>query len=177
MSVSSKENYVDQKKRDSLKKAAIGAAAVGVGLVGLSSVANAGEIIFRQNGTDYSVSGVSKSAIGVNFDGMGSVLSTGLKAYLVVPYKCTISSWYLIGDQSGSVVVDIWKSNWQSFPPLVANTITGTEKPTLTLQQTNQLETLSSWTTSVSAGDVLCFNIDSAITIKKLLLVLKVEKN
>ena len=108
--------------------------------------------------------------------GDGSAIAAGLNTYLVVPYDCTIKSWSLIGDAAGSAVVDIYKSTWANFPPVVGGTITGSEKPTLVTQQTNQLLTLTSWTTSISSGEVLYFTIDSAATITKLHLVIQVEK-
>jgi hypothetical protein len=101
-------------------------------------------------------------------------LSTGVKRYLVMPFNCTITRWDIVGDQSGSVVVDVWKAN--NAIPTVANTITGTEKPTLASQQLNSDTALSSWTTSISTGDVLGFNIDSVSGLSGFTLTIKVEK-
>lgn len=106
-------------------------------------------------------------------DGAGAPITTGAKqVYLTVPAKFQITQWRLIADQVGSVVVDLWVDDFPSFPPTVADTITAAAKPTLTAQQAAQSSTLTGWTTSLAAGDVMEVNIDSAATITKLTLTL-----
>jgi hypothetical protein len=58
----------------------------------------------------------------------------------------------------------------------VADTITGTEKPLLSSATKNQDLTLSTWTTSITAGDTLRFNVDSATTVTRVTLSIKVTK-
>lgn len=108
----------------------------------------------------------------VVIDGGGSVISTGIAGDVFLDFACTISKVTLLADRSGSIVVDIWKSAYASFPPTVANTITASDLPTLSSQQKNQDSTLTGWTTSISAGDVLRFNVNSASTITRLVLAL-----
>ncbi|MGD9724876.1 MAG: hypothetical protein AB7V39_00510 [Nitrospiraceae bacterium] len=109
----------------------------------------------------------------VVFDGLGSVVSTGPKqVYLRVPYNMTITGWELVADQTGSIVVDIWKDTYANFPPTVADTITGSEKPTLVGQLKNQDLSLTSFSTNLTAGDYLEFNVDSASTVTKVILTL-----
>jgi len=104
-------------------------------------------------------------AIGITIDGGSSTITTGVKGYIVVPNSRTITGWYIVGSPSGSIVVDVWKAN--ASIPTVANTITGTEKPTLSSSQYNSDLSLSSWSTSLVAGDVIAFNVDSASSITK----------
>ena len=113
-------------------------------------------------------------AITFAIDGGGSALTTGVKADVYVPYACTINSVTMLADQSGSVVVDIWKDTYANYPPTGADTITASAKPTITTATKSQDTTLTGWTTSVAAGDTLRFNIDSASTITRLSLTLKV---
>ena len=82
----------------------------------------------------------------------------------------TINSWTIIADQSGSIVIDIWKTSYSGAPPTISNTITGSALPTITSAAKNQSSTLSGWTTSVSAGDVIRFNVNSVTTITKVTL-------
>lgn len=82
----------------------------------------------------------------------------------------------IIGDRAGNAVVDIWKVAYASAPPTVANTICAAAKPTLAAGQKNTDSTLSGWTTTVTAGDVFIFNVDSCATIQKLSVVLGVTK-
>jgi len=113
-------------------------------------------------------------AITFAIDGGGSALTTGIKADISVPYACTITSVVMLADQSGSVVVDIWKDTLANYPPTGADSITASAKPTITTATNSTDTTLTGWTTSISAGDTLRFNVDSATTITRLSLTLKV---
>jgi hypothetical protein len=119
---------------------------------------------------------VAVGVIGITIDGAGSVLTTGVKGYTSVPFACTINSVTLLADQTGSVVVDIWKTPYSSFPPTVANTITASDLPTISSAQKNQDTTLTGWTTTVNANDTIGFNVNSCTSITRLNLILKVTK-
>lgn len=108
----------------------------------------------------------NRDEIVVTFDGGGSVLPVGpTEAYYTVPANATITGWYLTGSPSGSLVVDVWKA--AGTIPTNANTITGTEKPTLTAQQLNSDTSLSTWTTAVTVGDVFSFEVESAASVTR----------
>lgn len=109
-------------------------------------------------------------------DGGGSAITTGQKGHLEIPFACTILGWTILADVSGSIVVDVWKDTYANFPPTVADTIAGTEKPTLASVQKNQDLALATWTTLINAGDILAFNVDSAATVTRVTLSLKVRK-
>lgn len=113
-------------------------------------------------------------SFGITIDGAGTVLTTGNKGYLTIPYSGTITGWQVIANASGSCVIDVWKA--AGTIPTVANTIAGTEKPTLSTQQINSDLTLTTWTTSVSVGDIVCFNVDSAATITRVNLNIFITK-
>jgi hypothetical protein len=87
------------------------------------------------------------------------------KLYLKVPFALTITSWELVADVSGSLVVDIWKDSYANYPPTVADTITASAKPTLSAAQKNASSTLTGWTTSLASGDYLEINVDSVTTV------------
>lgn len=116
-----------------------------------------------------------QDSIGISLDGGGSAITTGVKGYVVAPYACTITGWYLVSDVSGSIVIDVWKTASPTIPT-VSNTITGTEKPTLSSAQFNSDTTLTTWTTSVAVGDIIAYNVDSASTLTKATLTIKVTK-
>ena len=105
-------------------------------------------------------------------DGGGSVITTGSKGYVVLPINCTLKSWELLADVTGSIVVDVKRANFTAFPTTAS--ITGTDKPTLVAAQKNSNGgPLINWTAaSMVAGDVLEFNVDSAATVKRLLVSL-----
>jgi hypothetical protein len=98
-------------------------------------------------------------------DGGGVVITTGQKGHIEMRFACTFTGWTILGDQSGSIVVDVWKDTYANFPPTGADSIAGTEKPTLAAAQKNQDLALSSWSPAVVAGDILAFNVDSVATL------------
>ena len=114
----------------------------------------------------------------INFiiDGGGSAITTGEKGHLIVDFACTIQSVTVLADQSGSIVVDIWKDNYASFPPIDGDSITASAPPTLSGAQKSQDSTLTSWTTTITAGDILAYNVDSITTCERVLISLKVKK-
>ena len=115
-------------------------------------------------------------AIPFIIDGGGSAITTGVKGYIEIPFGGTIVSNRLLADQSGSIVVDIWKDTYANAPPTVADTITASAKPTLSSAQKSQDTTLTGWTTSVTAGDWLGFNVDSATTVTRVTLSLVIRR-
>jgi hypothetical protein len=120
---------------------------------------------------------LTNGVIGIVIDGGGSVLTTGVKGYVEAPFSGTINGWTIVADQSGSCVVDVWKDTYANFPPEVAETIAGTEKPTLSSAQKNQDLTLSTWTTAVTKGDILAFNVDSAATVTRVTVQLRITRS
>lgn len=118
--------------------------------------------------------GSSTIVIGITVDGAGTALTTGLKGFRSFPVAGTIASTRLFSDQTGSVVVDIWKDTYANFPPTVADTITASAKPTLSSARSYSDAVLTGWTKSINAGDVFGFNIDSATTLTRVTLELTV---
>lgn len=112
----------------------------------------------------------------VTFDGGGQVLTTGdSNTYYTIPYSGTIDSWYLTGSPSGNVVIDVWKR--AGAIPVNANTIAGTEKPTLASGQTANDTSLSSWTTAVSRGDIFGFEVESVSLVTRATLVIRILRS
>lgn len=108
-------------------------------------------------------------------DGGGVVLTTGLKILLPqIPISGTIISWRLVADVSGSVVLDIWKTN--AAVPTNSNSITASAKPTLSSQQIATSSTLTGWTTSIAVNDVFGFEVESATTVTRVVLVLEIQE-
>lgn len=113
-------------------------------------------------------------AITLGIDGGGSEITTGIKADVSIPYACTITAVTMLADQTGSIVVDIWKDAYANYPPTDADSITASAVPTISSAVKSVDSTLTGWTTSISAGDTLRFNVDSVTSITRLCLVLTV---
>lgn len=109
-------------------------------------------------------------------DGGGSAITTGVKGDLALDFSATINQVTLLADQSGSIVVDIWKDTYANYPPTVADTITASAKPTISSATKSKDSTLTGWTTTVSSGDTLRFNVDSATTVTRVVVILKMTR-
>src|SRR5690606_24282463 len=82
-------------------------------------------------------------------------LATGVIGDVQIDFACTITGVTLLADQAGDAVVDIWLDSLANFPPTNADSITSATPPTLSNAASYEDTTLSGWTTSISAGDVL----------------------
>lgn len=111
------------------------------------------------------------------FNGGGSAIPANSKGDLYMTFACTITAVTLLADQSGAIVIDIWKDTLANYPPTVADTITASAKPTIAASGTNSQDTtLTGWTTAIAAGTTLRFNVDSCTSITRCTLVLTVVK-
>ncbi len=117
-----------------------------------------------------------KTTFGITIDGGGGVIETGIKGYIRIPYACTITKVTLLSDQSGSIVIDIWKDSYVNYPPTNADSITASTPPTLSSATKSEDSTLTAWTTSISAGDCIGFNVDSITIIEKVTLIVEITK-
>lgn len=109
-------------------------------------------------------------------DGAGQVVSTGVKGDLVLDYAHSITGVTLLADQSGSVVVDIWRDTYANYPPTVADTITAAAKPTLSSAAKSKDTTLTGWSKDGNAGDSYRFNVDSAATLTRVSVILTLTR-
>ena len=70
---------------------------------------------------------------GIEIDGGGSAITTGLKRRIKIPYDCTLVAdsvdghfWQIGLDQSGSIGLDLWMDSYSNYPPTNADRISGT---------------------------------------------------
>jgi len=122
-----------------------------------------------------SATGAKASLVFVIGDGIATI-TTGLKGFLSVDFACTITGWALFGDATGSIQLDLWKDVYANFPPTVADTITASAKPLFSSAVKGKSSTLTGWTTSIAAGDVIGVKVDSITTCKQVTLVLEVTR-
>lgn len=120
--------------------------------------------------------GFIDAAINFIMDGGGLALTTGIKGFIEVPANMTINRWTLLADLSGSIVVDVWRDSYANAPPTVGDSITASAKPTITSNVKAQSSTLTGWNTTLNAGDILAFSVNSIATITRCTLSLKCTK-
>lgn len=116
------------------------------------------------------------TGIGIIIDGAGSTITSGIKGDMLVPYACTITTATLLADQTGSIVIDIWKDTYANFPPTDADSITASAPPTITTSTKGQDSSLTGWTTTIAANSILRFNVDSCTSITRVTLFLNVTR-
>jgi hypothetical protein len=71
-------------------------------------------------------------------------------------------------------VVDIGKATYADYPSFTS--IDGSEAPTLTAQQKNTDPSLSTWTTSVTAGDYINFTLSSVSSLSYIVVAIYITK-
>jgi len=108
-------------------------------------------------------------------DGGESEILTGIKADVQVMKARVIKKVSMLADQSGSIVINIWKDSYANFPPTVDDKITASAPPTISSATKSEDATLTDWTKSISAGDILRFNVDSCTTITRCTLTIELE--
>ena len=96
--------------------------------------------------------------------------------WVEIPFAGTITGWRLGADVSGSIVLDLWKDTYTNYPPTVADTITAAAKPTLASANKAQSGVLTGWVTTLAAGDWLRVHVDSAATVRRVVLSLSVQR-
>lgn len=109
--------------------------------------------------------------------GSGAVLQTGVKGYAVMKEYLIIHDWVLLSNAAGNVIMDIWKLPLATVLagtlPSASNSITGTNKPQLSSQFAASSAVLSNWNTLLEPDDVLAFNVDLALVLTRVSLILR----
>ena len=127
--------------------------------------------------TSDNIIALTPAGLNLFIDGGGAAITTGVKMYVEVPFKCDIDRNTVLPDQSGSIVFDIWKDTYANYPPIVGDSICASAKPTISSATKSQDSTLTGWTKAIAAGAILGFNVDSCTTIEFCTLALKFTRS
>ena len=129
--------------------------------------------------------GISKVVMVI--DGGGSVPLIGaVKRFVQVDFAGTIVGWAAFGDQTGSVTVDVWKKAGTAPPtttapsiPTSADKISASAPVAISSSQSAAGDTsaVSSWTTTVAAGDTFGFNIASISSVTALTVEIYIQRS
>lgn len=107
-------------------------------------------------------------SFGITIDGGGSAITNGTYSVRSMPTAGVITSWVLLADTTGSITVDIKKSTFSGYPTTAS--ITAAAIPAISAAQKNSSSTLTGWTTSFAAGDVMQFVVSGSATVTKVTL-------
>lgn len=95
----------------------------------------------------------------INFlvDNGSTDIPPGSKGQLKVDVTGTIESWMVVSRDTGSIVFDIKKCTYDTYPTFTS--IVGSEYPRLNNEIKSRDESLSTWDTTITAGDILDFEV------------------
>lgn len=86
-------------------------------------------------------------------NGVSSISTGAQKVGITVPGPAKCIAYVMVGDASGSIVVDLWKDTYLNYPPTVADTICNSSyKPTLSSAQKNRKSVWSEATNINGSG-------------------------
>jgi hypothetical protein len=110
----------------------------------------------------------------INFvlDNGSQDITPGSKGQLGIDVTGRIESWVLVSENTGSIVIDVRTDRYDTFPSNLIS-IVGSEYPRLVNQNKNRDESLSTWNDTITAGDILDFNVISCTGIRKCSLFLR----
>lgn len=128
---------------------------------------------FATNGNAEFVSNVKT----LNFiiDGGGSVITTGVKGNVVLDADYVFNGWTIVSDLAGAIVVDVRRTTFGSFPS--TNVDAGTSivtgaLPTITATG-RAAQNLTITTVDLAARDILEFEVNSATTVTRVTVALR----
>lgn len=113
---------------------------------------------------------LKSACITLTVDGSGTVITTGQKGYIQIPWAMTITSWSLVADTPGDIVIDVWAET--GAKPDDSDSITGGNEPELSTDDFVEGGSVSGWTTAIAANDWVGFNVDSVATVTRVTLQL-----
>jgi hypothetical protein len=112
--------------------------------------------------------------LNITINGGGSVIPTGV-CFGAKFVGGTITAWEVdsVDSTTGSIVLDLWSDTYANINPTVADTITGSEKPTISSAIKGQDTSLNSgagW--AITNGNWVLVNVDSVTSLKLVTLAL-----
>lgn len=111
-------------------------------------------------------------------DGGGQPIAAGIKCDLPIDFACAVTGWTVFGDQAGSIRIDLWKSTYAAFPPVVAGSMPGANanKP----QATGAVKAqggVTGWTAAaIAAGEIVRVNVDTVAAFTRVTLGLALRR-
>ena len=121
----------------------------------------------------------STGVINIVLGGGLTVLETGIKGNITLPFNLTFDSWELTAGETGSILLGLWRSSYANYPPTSSSAMhSGATGPAIIDGIKNYDTDLSDWGgVTGSYGDHVCINVDSISTIKNCSLSIKFHRN
>ena len=100
-------------------------------------------------------------------------MQVGDKGKLTIDVTGVIENIRVLSDQTGDIVLDIGKASFADYPNF--NSITAAQRVQLSNSNKYFDDVLNNWTTTITAGDILRFDVISVNNIRRLLISLKLK--
>ena len=100
-------------------------------------------------------------------------MQVGDKGKLTIDVTGVIENIRVLADQTGDIVLDIGKASFADYPNF--NSITAAQRVQLSNSNKYFDDVLNNWTTTITAGDILRFDVISVNNIRRLLISLKLK--
>jgi len=110
-------------------------------------------------------------------DGGGSVISTGLRGSLEIPFNCNVVSWTILTDQNGTIGMNVYNENYSTWGSTLprTNEISFGVPISITSSASKNNYTLIT-PTAIAASNILSYNVQTVSTITRASICLKVTK-
>jgi hypothetical protein len=105
-----------------------------------------------------------------------NIISAGYKGAIKVPYDFVLTKVELVGANTGTIAVDIWRDSPANFPPTDADSIVGSNQPLINTGILYADSSLSTWTVTGNSGDYLAFYVDTCLLFVNVALYLEGRK-
>ena len=129
---------------------------------------------------------VKNTALLVYIGRTGTALTTGYAGDAALQFPADIVGWELLADQTGSIVIDIWKDTYANYPPTVGDTITAGSPPTISSASKARnavplrgqgSDPAHRWVTKINSLDTLRFSVTSVAGIQQVCLSLHLHRH
>jgi len=125
------------------------------------------------NSAAASAATVKEACVAYVIDNGGVAIETGIDGDIQFPFACTLNSWTLLADQSGSITIDLWKDAYANYPPDNSDSITNGNEPAISSATKATDTDISNWSdVTIDEGDIVRINVDSCSTITRCTLIL-----
>lgn len=140
----------------------------GVGL-GSVTVTKLPSGILQISGAASSSSSSPSTNITFMMDNGSAVLPSGYQGYITVPTSGTISAWTLLGNVSGAMTMDVYRTtyaawNTASGQAVASNSICFTDRPLIAATNSKNRNTAVTVWSGLAAQDILMFGISGTVT-------------
>ena len=125
----------------------------------------------------YGIEGGYTGTYNITVEGGTNVVSTGAKANITMPFNLTFDNWRVLASDTGTIYFSLYKGTYADYPP-TTKMHGGLTGPHIIAGIKDQETSIAGWTgLSLSNGDIMRVEVDSAQTITNATLSMDYHKS